>query len=135
MTQEVRRQLLNKTDILFLAVLMLVGIAITIWIFFPRQGNATHLEVRQNGSVIMTLPLDTDTEQTITDKNGGTNRFRIENRSVIMLDADCGDHTCIHTGRISRSGESIVCLPHRLALQITASVSPSQNQAPDAVVH
>lgn len=135
MSRRIQKPFLNKYDIMILAVLTLTGIAITVWIYFPHQSNATHLEVRQNGSVILSLPLDTETEQTITTENGGTNRFRIQNQSVIMLEADCGDHTCIRTGRISHTGESIVCLPHRLTLQITAKDSPSQDQVPDAVVH
>ena len=48
-----------------------------------------------------------------------------------MTDADCGDHTCIETGDINDVGESIVCLPHRLVLKITAE----EENGPDAIVH
>lgn len=135
MSRQTHMRILHKKDIVFLILLTLIGIGITIGIYFPKDSDAACLEVRQNGSVILTLPLDTDTEQIITDKNGGTNKFQIKERSVLMLEADCGDHTCINTGRISHTGESIVCLPHRLALQITSSGSPPEDSAPDAIVH
>ena len=35
-----------------------------------------------------------------------------------MTEANCGDHTCVRMGRISRAGEAIVCLPHRLVVEI-----------------
>ena len=93
------------------------------------------LEVRQNGRLLMTLPLDTDTEESVKDENGGFNQFRIRDGAAAMLDADCGDHTCLRTGSISRTGESIVCLPHRLVLQITSSHRPAEKNTPDAIVH
>lgn len=128
-------RIFSRADLILFVILMLIGTAVTIWIYFPKNSAATHLEIRQNGSIIMTLPLDTDTEQTITDKNGGTNTFQIKNQSAIMLSADCGDHTCISTGSISHAGESIICLPHRLVLQVTSSDGPEEDNAPDAIVH
>ena len=38
--------------------------------------------------------------------------------SPITTDANCGDHTCIRTGAVSRAGESIICLPHRLEIRV-----------------
>ena len=35
-----------------------------------------------------------------------------------VAEANCGDHTCVRTGKISREGEVIVCLPHRLTVEI-----------------
>ena len=34
------------------------------------------------------------------------------------MEANCGDHTCIRTGAISREGETIVCLPHRMVVRV-----------------
>lgn len=128
-------RIFSRFDIILFIILVLIGAAVTVWIYFPRNSTATHLEIRQNGSIIMTLPLDTDTEQTITGINGNTNTFQIKDQTAMMLQADCGDHTCISTGRISRTGESIVCLPHRLVLQITSSGNSEEDNAPDAIVH
>ena len=135
MAQKHDTQIFSKADLILFIILTLTGIAATVWIYFPKNRAATHLEVRQNGSIIMTLPLDTDTEQTISGKNGGTNTFQISGQTATMLEADCGDHTCISTGKISHAGESIVCLPHRLVLQITSSDDSGEDAAPDAIVH
>lgn len=127
-------QLLCKADIILIILLALAGIAVTVWIYLPKNSTATHLEVRQDGRIILTLPLDTDTEQTITTENGAVNKFQIKAMTVRMQEANCGDHTCISTGSISCAGESIVCLPHRLVLQITSS-GGSKDAVPDAIVH
>ena len=64
------------------------------------------------------LPLSDDTKKEVPYGDGHRNVFVIQSGEVWMESADCGDETCVRTGRISRVGESIVCLPHRLTLCI-----------------
>ena len=123
----------SKTDILLILLLVFIGIGITLWIYLPSKEKGNQLTVKQNGSILMTLPLNKDTTQTITDENGNTNTFYIRNNTVKMSDSNCNDNTCVHTGNISQAEESIVCLPHRLVLQITSS--DKNSDAPDAITH
>lgn len=121
-------------DILFIVLLALIGLGLAAGIYLPSHDDAGQLEVVQNGTVIMTFPLDREMEKTITDKTGGSNTFRIENGRVTMIAASCGDKTCINTGAISHTGESIVCLPHRLVLRAAGGRDDGPSNAPDAVV-
>lgn len=122
---------LTKWDIGILAALVLLGIALTLWIYRPSPAPGNFLEVRQEGRVLKTLPLDRDCEETVSYRDVEGNTFVIKDKSVTMTEADCGDHTCIRTGTIDSAGETIVCLPHRLVLQIVQKDSST----PDAVVH
>ena len=133
MAQGHKEKIFCRQDIILLTILILAGVCITAWIYLPAGSAATHLEIRQNGSILMSLPLNTDTSQTITGENGETNTFQIKDGAVSMLRASCKDHTCISTGSITHTGESIVCLPHRLVLQIISS-DRSEDAAPDAIV-
>lgn len=134
MSKPTEKTSLHRIDIVLLLLLILIGTGITLWIYLPSVKEGEQLEIRQNGSLLMTLPLNEDTEQTITDKDGDSNTFYIINKTVKMTEANCGDKTCINTGSISRTGESIVCLPHRLVLQITSGQSEENTDLPDAVV-
>ena len=150
----------KRNDIFLLAALILAGAVLTVWIYSPfrSSGDAASnpdlvLEIRQNGMTTQMLSLEqSDYSQTITSDSGGHNTFTINNGVVEMTDADCGDHTCINTGKIEKAGESIVCLPHRLVLQIvtaddnsstgtendtnnSGSGSSSGGSVPDIVVH
>ncbi|MBD5132197.1 MAG: NusG domain II-containing protein [Clostridiales bacterium] len=42
----------------------------------------------------------------------------IDGGYVWVTDADCADKVCEHTGRISRAGQSIVCLPNGVVVTI-----------------
>lgn len=122
----------HKHDIYFLTLLGIIGIAITIWVFSPSDSASGVLEVRLNGTVQMRLPLGQDTDQVISSPNVITNRFRIQDGIVRMTESNCHDHTCINTRGISKPGESIVCLPHRLVLAIVEADRTSSQ--PDAIV-
>ena len=125
----------TKQDIAILLVLILFGVVASIWIYLPDRSYGTFLDIRQNGQVIKTLPLYTDHEETITSNDGGSNTFSIKDGVVSMTRSDCGDHTCIRTGKIKKTGESIVCLPHRLVLQITTDKNENDIREPDMIAH
>lgn len=56
----------------------------------------------------------------------GTNVCEILEGKVHMKDADCPDKLCIHQGTIYRQGETIVCLPNKIVLEITGTDSSEQ---------
>ena len=49
----------------------------------------------------------------------GYNKIEVSNRGARIMDSDCKDRQCI--GEIHKSGERIVCLPHRLIVKIEGS--------------
>lgn len=122
----------TKHDTFFLALLVILGIALSVWVYFPSPSDNSILEVRLNGQVQMHLALSKNTEQKISGTDGIINRFRIQNGSVQMTEATCHDHICINTRSIHKVGETIVCLPHRLVLAIVSS--DKERKLPDAVV-
>lgn len=90
------------------------ALAAYVWLS-PQQGAA--VEVSVAGQVTETLPLDTDVQRLIVGE-GGTNRLVIENGTARIDEADCPDALCVHHAPISRSGQSILCLPHRVAVTV-----------------
>ena len=121
------RQWITKADFILILLLFFAGIVLTLCVFLPQSGEGGVLEVRQNGKLLMTLPLNHATEQTIPWGDGQENHFVIRDGTVTMTSSDCPDQTCIRTGGIRQAGQSIVCLPHRLVLTIkekTSSHSP-----------
>lgn len=48
----------------------------------------------------------------------GWNLLAVSKEEVSMLAADCPDQICVRHRPISRGGEGIICLPHKLAVEI-----------------
>ena len=57
----------------------------------------------------------------------GTNVCEVKDGKVRMKEADCPDKLCIHQGAAYRQGESIVCLPNKVVLEIVGD-SSEENQ-------
>ena len=49
-----------------------------------------------------------------------------------MEEADCPTQDCVHTGTITRTGQSIVCLPARIIIRLEGGTV--DKDAPDVVI-
>ena len=47
----------------------------------------------------------------------------VENGAVRVSESDCPNQDCVHSGAISRAGQSIVCLPARVAVTLEGAAS------------
>lgn len=90
------------------------GLFALLWLL-PGAGAA--VEVTVDGKVYATLPLDTPATLEIPGV-GGVNTLVIAEGRATVTHADCPDEVCVRTPAISRTGQSIVCLPHRVVVTV-----------------
>lgn len=62
------------------------------------------------------------------------NLLCITDGTVTMEAADCRDQICVHHKPISGSRESIICLPHKLAVEITGDSEEDDTDTLDGMV-
>lgn len=85
-----------------------------------RSGADAVVEISVAGEVIERYPLDQDAEAVISGVDGGTNHFYIQDGQAWVDAASCPDHICVRMGKISREGQSIVCLPNQVVVEIVS---------------
>lgn len=125
-----KNSFIKRMDIFLLLALIGIGVGITFLCYSSPSEPAAYVKVEQNGKEIMTLPItESEVTKQISFGDKEYNTFVITNGTAEMKEATCNDHSCVNSGRISKTGESIVCLPHRLVITI---VSDNTNQ-PDAI--
>jgi hypothetical protein len=71
--------------------------------------------VSVDGKKIAEYPLSQNREYIL---NGGTNILVIENGKAYITYASCPDKVCMNQGKISLSGERIVCLPNKVMIEV-----------------
>jgi hypothetical protein len=105
-------------DYLFLGTLLVLGIVLTAGIYcFSRTGSQIVITV--DGQPYGTYELDEPQRIEVTLDDRVANLVVIENGTAHMESADCPDELCVSQGTISKSGQTIVCLPHRLVVEVT----------------
>ncbi len=104
-------------DLLFLATLLLCGILLTAGIYLHAK-DGQFVRITIGGAVYGTYPLDEDQEISVESDGERINLVRIRNGSVSMEQATCPDELCVKQGSISKTGQTIVCLPHELVVEV-----------------
>lgn len=105
-------------------ILGIIIVAVCVWLirFFAVGGNeAGSVEVRIDGELIGTYSLYEDRTEKLECGDGSYNIMVIKNGSVSVTEADCPDKYCVNKGTVCRENETIICLPHKLVIEITGS--------------
>lgn len=106
-----------KADVIILAFILMAALAAYVIPALLQSDEAGEVSVYLDGVLLYQYPLEA--EQIITvSTSEGYNLLLIGESEVRVTDADCPDQLCIRQRAISRKGESIICLPHKLVIQI-----------------
>ena len=101
-----------------LAVLALI---IHLFLFQGGSEEAIVARIYQDGNLKESVSLSDISAPytlTFTSPAGGENIVLIENGRISMQFATCPDQICVQQGVVSRGGIPIVCLPHRLVIEL-----------------
>ena len=111
-----------KRDIILVLSMVIIAAAAFLIINFAVKKDGSYAVIKVDGKVIKTLDLNSgETTIEVNGYQGGVNKVVINDGKVGMTEADCPDELCVKTGKISRVGETIVCLPHRVVVEIKGS--------------
>ena len=105
----------------FEKVLWIFVLAIAIILFLFLKFSAKDGEkviVKVNKKEIARYDLNTDREVVIDGKDGGKNTLVIKKGKAYIKDATCPDKLCEHQGKIHIVGQSLICLPNRVVIEI-----------------
>lgn len=110
-----KNQKLKNDIILALSVILIALGVFLVFNITKKQGG--YAVVLQNGKELSRYSLSSDFTTDIS-YNGKSNTLVIKNGKAYVLAADCPDKVCVSHRKISKEGETIVCLPHKLVIAI-----------------
>ncbi len=106
---------MKKGDWIWLAaVLGAAAVLFAIYMAYQGRGSAAVAVVTVDGEEFGVYPLDQDAQIWIN----GTNELVIRGHVADMVSADCPDQVCVNQKPASRNGETIVCLPNKVVVEI-----------------
>ena len=107
----------HKNDALLILAVLLLAAGIWLYARLTRRDGGS-VTVTVDGEAVAAFPLGEDRVWTWTG-DAGSNTLIIEGGAARMETADCPDKLCVHQGVVRYTGESIVCLPHKLVVTVT----------------
>lgn len=109
---------IKKGDIIISLALLLLSLLMSFGISNSKpKTSGKILRVEQNSKLYGEYPLDIDRE-VVFDDGVHYNKIVIKDGKAYMDEANCIDQICTHMKEISMNGETIICLPNRVFLEV-----------------
>lgn len=114
--------MVKKLDIIIIVGLLILSFVPSFILGFQnnQEYTGTYAEISVAGKVIDKIYFkETEGEKEIPIKTSyGENTIHISKDGIYMSEADCTDEICLKDGMITKVGQSLVCLPHKLIIEI-----------------
>lgn len=109
---------MKKSDFFLIAAVLAVS-TLTFFLFHHGSQDGTRVDIFVDGELVRSEMLADATAPIAVESAFGSNTITIEQDGVAVTWANCFSQTCVHTGKISRQGEVIACLPHHLLITLS----------------
>ena len=116
--KETNKFLNNKIEKVLWIIILGVAVALFLFLKFSANDGETVI-VKVDKKEIARYDLNTDREVIIDGKDGGKNTLVIKDGKAYIKDATCPDKLCEHQGKVHMVGQSLICLPNRVVIEIT----------------
>ncbi len=125
-------KLAKKADFILLVILLLAVGLCFLPKFLPSTATDITAVVSVNGKEVERIPLGTVTEAyTLSLDCNPKVTLTVEPGCIYYSSADCKDKICVHTGRLTRAGDSAACLPSKTSIVLVGT----DKDAPDALTY
>ena len=116
--KETNKFLNNKFEKMLWIIILVVAGGLFLFLKFSAD-DGEQVIVKVDKKEIARYDLNTDREVVIDGKDGGKNTLVIKDGKAYIKDATCPDKLCEHQGKIHMVGQSLICLPNRVVIEIT----------------
>lgn len=109
----------KRNDLLLIGCLLALGILSFLSVEWYKTSTTKNAQVVVfvDGTETGRYLLAQD-EEILIKGTKGDNLLVIKNGKAWVEEAECPDKLCVHTGKISRNGETIVCLPNKIVVEV-----------------
>lgn len=108
----------GKADYMFLGALSFLLLVWTAWVYGFGKEEGDFVIITKDGKRYGTYSLKKEQEIEVVTGKKTTNTIWISGGQADMRSADCPDRRCVHQKAISAQGETIVCLPNKVVVEI-----------------
>lgn len=111
----------TKSDIILIAIISIFALLFhVLFVWFFSIGSANAVKITVNGEVYGTYNLMQITEEKTVDVKTefGHNTVVITKDGAYVSYADCPDKIDVQSGKITKPGQIIICIPNRLSVQV-----------------
>ena len=118
----------KRNDLIFISALILLVLLSALALFLFRS-EGDRVVVTLDGRTVGDYSLAEDREERIESAEGGYNILVIKDGKAYISSASCPDGICSSHRPVKMKGESIICLPNKVVVEIRND----QTDQPDVI--
>lgn len=119
--------MIKKWDIVIIILLIVLSFipAVIFGVVLNKDYNSKYAQITVNGKVYKNIPLSAHKGEEIIEvkTESGINVVSVKDDAIAIIEADCPDKVCVQPGYIDKVGDRLVCLPHRVMVEIKGDTS------------
>lgn len=120
---------MKKGDIAIIMIVFILATTLGYTVSISKTKLTSSVIIVKDGELLNRYKIDKNYEKTFEiNLDGEKNIVEIKDGKVRMLEANCHDELCVKSRPISKSGEMIVCLPHKLYIKIEGETLPNKDE-------
>lgn len=109
---------MNKNDVYLVAIILGIVVLLFLGLKLNEKKNVTKALVYYDNELVLTIDLLTDEKEYVVDGYNGPVSIYAGNGKIKVEEEDSPLHLCSKQGYISKSYESIVCLPNKIVITL-----------------
>lgn len=108
----------KKGDFLIFGLIIAIVISSAI-VCYKAPLSAHTVKIYVDSKEYATYAISEGYEKNVTVKTDyGYNLVSMQSGKVQITESDCPGHDCVHMGSISKTGDTLICLPHKLLVTL-----------------
>lgn len=115
---------MKKSDIIIIGIVFVIALVCGIYFYFGKE-EGSYAIVKVDGEIYGQYSLKKEQIIQIPSERDNYNQLVITEGYADIQDASCPDKICVHQKKINKSGETLVCLPNKVIVEIKSEEKSS----------
>jgi len=115
---------ISKFDVILITFILFFSVICIFWFMrerFQKSGAPKIVLIYQKDKLLEKVGLGKDKVLTLLN---GQMQIEVKGGKVRVAKADCPQHICVNMGWIKYSGQTIVCAPNKVLIELKSTGSP-----------
>ncbi|MBC6695999.1 NusG domain II-containing protein [Terrisporobacter mayombei] len=125
---------MKRKDFILIGLVLIVIVVSFGVNFIINNKDSDYIEIYVDNKLYKTYSIYDEDEFRINTKDG-YNIVKIHDHGVEITEASCTDKVCVKSGFITKSSESIVCLPNKVNIKIKTHNKDKQESEEDIIAN
>jgi len=110
---------MKRKEIIIFAIIFVVALASVLIMQLRPAGETKTVLITVDGEEYKRISVNQETEESFTiETDHGINDVVISDGKINVVSADCPTQICVNTKEANVAGDLIVCLPHKVVIEI-----------------